>query len=50
LSLVASAAAATIGVHWRSFAVRHFPPGFEEEAIRRFVVGALPLRELMVDR
>jgi len=28
---------------------RHFPPRFDEEAIRRFVVGVLSLRELMVD-
>jgi len=27
---------------------RHFPPSFDEEAIRRFVVGALSLRGLMV--
>jgi hypothetical protein len=27
---------------------RHFPPRFDEKPIRRFVIGALSLRELMV--
>jgi hypothetical protein len=48
LSLVASAVAAAIRVHWCLFVVRHFPPRFDEKTIRRFVVGELSLREWMV--